>query len=166
MHKKRGPLLAAPGSGIPDDGSECPRRSMNTAFSLVSFSFPDPVPVISECLKFLEAAKLQVLISVCEYTKLNPDMVGCHHVYSKKMAQFSAMNESTENLRLLKFGQQIEKLCKERDLSIPDLAHLMETDYSWLSKIIKGQVDLRLSTAWRIADALQVDVKDLFQGKK
>lgn len=42
--KKRGPLLCAPGSGIPDDESEYPRRSVSTALTssiLLVFQTPD-----------------------------------------------------------------------------------------------------------------------------
>ena len=76
------------------------------------------------------------------------------------------MNYANGNRELIEFGQRIETLCKQRGLSIPDLANLMETDYSWLNKIVNGKVDVRISTIHRIAMALEVDITELFKRKK
>lgn len=61
------------------------------------------------------------------------------------------------------FGKHITQLRKERELSIHQLAHASDLEYSHVQRIEKGKVNVELSTILRLAQGLQVDPGTLLQ---
>lgn len=72
------------------------------------------------------------------------------------MASSSIMNRFCENL---------ERIRQERGLTQSDLADLLGTKQSGVSRLLNGGEDVTLSRCERIAEMLQVDVKELIFGE-
>lgn len=60
------------------------------------------------------------------------------------------------------FGKNVEKYRKETGLSYRELAQKCDVDHSNISKIEKGEVDLRISTIQELAKGLRISPKELF----
>ena len=63
--------------------------------------------------------------------------------------------------RQQQLGERIRTLREERHLLQRELASQAGIPVRTLGRIERGEVDVRLSTLCKIADALQLDVKDL-----
>lgn len=61
-----------------------------------------------------------------------------------------------------KFGLKIKELRKQRGLSQEKLANLAEIDRTYLPTIEKGERNVSIEVADKLAKALGVTVKDLF----
>ena len=61
-----------------------------------------------------------------------------------------------------KFGLKIKELRKERGLSQEKLAHLAEIDRTYLPSIEKGERNVSIEIVERLANALNIKIKDLF----
>lgn len=69
----------------------------------------------------------------------------------------------TTNISYVKsFGTHLRKKRKEQKISMETLAHLCEMEYSQISRIELGQINTSISTVKKIADALNIEVKELF----
>lgn len=66
--------------------------------------------------------------------------------------------ENTSNL----FGENLSKIRKAKGLSLRKLAVLAEMEHHQILNIEKGG-DLRLSTLYKLAKALEVSPKDFFE---
>ena len=62
----------------------------------------------------------------------------------------------------LAFGKNVEKYRKILGLSYRELAQKCDVDHSNISKIEKGEVDLRISTIQELAKGLRISPKELF----
>ncbi|WP_336731772.1 helix-turn-helix domain-containing protein [Chryseobacterium sp. VD8] len=60
------------------------------------------------------------------------------------------------------FGKRIEKFRKESGLSYRELAQKCDVDHSNISKIEKGEVDVRISTIQELAKGLEIHPQELF----
>lgn len=60
------------------------------------------------------------------------------------------------------FGKRVEEFRKKLNLSYRELAQKCDVDHSNISKIEKGEVDLRISTVQELAKGLDVHPKILF----
>lgn len=60
------------------------------------------------------------------------------------------------------FGETLKRLRLERDLSYRKMSQRCEIDYSDISKIGKGGVNIQLSTIFELAKALEVAPRELF----
>lgn len=60
------------------------------------------------------------------------------------------------------FGKRVEELRKNLGLSYRALAQKCDVDHSNISKIEKGEIDLRISTVQELAKGLEVHPKELF----
>lgn len=60
------------------------------------------------------------------------------------------------------FGKKVEKFRKKLGLSYRELAQKCDVDHSNISKIEKGEVDLRISTIQELAKGLGIHPKELF----
>ena len=67
-----------------------------------------------------------------------------------------------KNEYLIYFGSQIQKLRKERELSQENLALLCGLDRSYIGGVERGERNISLINIQKIAKALGVKVKDLF----
>lgn len=61
-----------------------------------------------------------------------------------------------------KFGQKIAQLRKDRGLTQADLAFETSISTSYMSAIENGITDSTISTAKRVAKALEIDINELF----
>jgi len=58
-------------------------------------------------------------------------------------------------------GAKVKALRISKGIYVRDLGKMCNTDYSNLSRFENGQVNIKLLTLKSIADALEVDIKDL-----
>lgn len=65
----------------------------------------------------------------------------------------------------LAFGKRVEKFRKSLGLSYRQLAQKCDVDHSNISKIEKGEVDLRISTIYELSKGLEVHPQELFNFK-
>ncbi len=65
----------------------------------------------------------------------------------------------------LAFGKRVEKYRKSLGLSYRQLAQKCDVDHSNISKIEKGEVDLRISTIYELSKGLEVHPQELFNFK-
>jgi transcriptional regulator with XRE-family HTH domain len=65
----------------------------------------------------------------------------------------------------LAFGKRVEKFRKSLGLSYRQLAQKCDVDHSNISKIEKGEVDIRISTIYELSKGLEVDPQELFNFK-
>lgn len=65
----------------------------------------------------------------------------------------------------LAFGKRVEKFRKILGLSYRQLAQKCDVDHSNISKIEKGEVDIRISTIYELSKGLEVDPQELFNFK-
>jgi transcriptional regulator with XRE-family HTH domain len=62
---------------------------------------------------------------------------------------------------LIKFGKHLEKLRKQRKLSIRQLAYSSDLEYSQVQRIEKGKVNLALSTLIALSEGLEIKPQQL-----
>jgi len=67
-----------------------------------------------------------------------------------------------EQEAILALGKKIRLLRKERKLSMQTLANIAEIELSQIHRIELGKINPRFTTILKIANALSVEVKDLF----
>ncbi len=70
-------------------------------------------------------------------------------------------NTNTEFVIL--FGENLRKIRKSKKMSMEQLAHQSNTEYSQISRIEKGQINTSISTAKILADSLGIEVYELFR---
>jgi transcriptional regulator with XRE-family HTH domain len=63
---------------------------------------------------------------------------------------------------LISFGTRVRALRQERNLSQEELAHLAGVDRTYVGGIERGERNLSLLNVKRLADALGLSPKDLF----
>jgi DNA-binding XRE family transcriptional regulator len=63
------------------------------------------------------------------------------------------------------FGDQVRRLRQEKGLSMREFALQADLEYSQLSKIERGVINTTISSAFNLAEALDVHVKELFDFK-
>lgn len=61
-----------------------------------------------------------------------------------------------------KFGKKIKELRKQKGLSQEKLANLAEIDRTYLPTIEKGERNVSIEIVEKLATALEVKIKDLF----
>jgi len=72
----------------------------------------------------------------------------------------------TDKIKFQKeFGKQIEKFRTQKDLSYRQLAQRCDIDHSNISKIEKGEINIRLSTILELAKGLEIQPHKLFDFK-
>lgn len=76
------------------------------------------------------------------------------------------MTQDAEHEQLIKAGRRIRAAREGRGLNLHELARLSGISASALSLIETGQRDLRLTTLYRIADALRVGADDLLEDQE
>ena len=76
--------------------------------------------------------------------------------YSLHFLKFEAMNIKE------KFGRKIKELRKEKNISQEKLANLAEIDRTYLPTIEKGERNVSIEVVEKLAKALGVRIKDLF----
>ncbi|GMN06303.1 hypothetical protein MTsPCn5_16920 [Croceitalea sp. MTPC5] len=64
------------------------------------------------------------------------------------------------------FGKRLQQLRKSKELSYRKMSTMCDIDYSDISKIEKGQVNIQLSTILELSKALEVEPKEFFEFNK
>ena len=65
---------------------------------------------------------------------------------------------------LIKFGQRVRQLRKEKNLSQEDLAFKADLHRTYIGMIERAEKNITLVNIEKIAKALNVDIKELFNG--
>lgn len=60
-----------------------------------------------------------------------------------------------------KLGEKIKSLRKKKKLTLSSLCYKNGIEPSTVSRVEKAQVDVKLSTLLKIADALEIEINDL-----
>lgn len=68
-----------------------------------------------------------------------------------------------KNRYLVLIGSNIRKYRKEKNLTIEELGLECGIDKSNLAPIEKGNINVTIGTLTRISEALQIDLKELFE---
>jgi len=79
------------------------------------------------------------------------------------MFQIRNMNIHRDNEFLRKFGKNLRRIRQEGKLSQEALSDKAEVPRSQIARIERGEVNPTINTLKRIADALGIDVYQLFQ---
>lgn len=72
------------------------------------------------------------------------------------------MRKNIDTVFVKSFGLQLRAKRKDKKMSMEQLAHLCAMEYSQISRIELGQINTSINTVKKIADALEIEVKDLF----
>ena len=67
---------------------------------------------------------------------------------------------------VLDLGKRLATIIKQKGLKQRDVAYEAELDVENLRKYIKGKQEMKVSTLHRIAEALNVEIGDLFRKGK
>ena len=71
------------------------------------------------------------------------------------------MNNTRNEKLLKKFGQNLQRIRKEKNLSLRGLAEIAEVDFSQIHRIEKGENNPTLTTILVISKALEIDPSEL-----
>lgn len=77
---------------------------------------------------------------------------------------FWGMNKIRDEKMMLKFGQRVKQLRKERNMSQDDLAYACDVEKTQIYRIEGGKINTTLSTLVALANAFELSLKDLFEG--
>jgi len=72
------------------------------------------------------------------------------------------MSEISPEMLQAAIGKKIAELRNQHNYSLRELALLADIEHHQLVNIEKGRVDMRMSTLLKIANALKIELKDLF----
>lgn len=72
------------------------------------------------------------------------------------------MNSFHHSNYLIKLGNNIRRIRKQKGLTMEGLAHEIEMEYRQLGRIERGEINTTVLSLLKIATALKVSVKDLF----
>jgi transcriptional regulator with XRE-family HTH domain len=72
------------------------------------------------------------------------------------------VNYSREEDFIKNFGKNLSGMRKERKLSQEELAFKCELEYSQISRIERGVINTSISNVYKIAKALEIHPRDLF----
>ncbi len=70
----------------------------------------------------------------------------------------------TDSEILKKFGEHVRQLRKQKDISQEELAHRADLHRTYIGMIERAEKNITLLNIEKIAKALQVSIKDLFNG--
>ena len=69
---------------------------------------------------------------------------------------------SKEKDAVVAFGKKVRLLRKERKMSMQLLANIAEIELSQIYRIETGKINPKLTTILKIAEALEVEIRELF----
>ena len=72
------------------------------------------------------------------------------------------MKYSVHKAGLKAFGQRLRQLRKSRKLSQEELAWKADSELSQISRMERGVINTSLSQAFKVAEALEISLKELF----
>lgn len=72
------------------------------------------------------------------------------------------MRKDVEIDSIIEFGKNLRLIRKSKGISMEKLANLADFEYSQISRIELGQINTSLDTVFKLARALSIDAKELF----
>jgi transcriptional regulator with XRE-family HTH domain len=75
------------------------------------------------------------------------------------------MRKDVEIDSIIEFGKNLRLIRKSKGISMEKLANLADFEYSQISRIELGQINTSLDTVFKLAKALSIDAKELFDFK-
>lgn len=72
------------------------------------------------------------------------------------------MRKEVEIDSIIEFGKNLRLIRKSKGISMEKLANLADFEYSQISRIELGQINTSLDTVFKLARALSIDAKELF----
>ena len=75
------------------------------------------------------------------------------------------MRKDVELDSIIEFGKNLRLIRKSKGISMEKLANLADFEYSQISRIELGQINTSLDTIFKLAKALSIDAKELFDFK-
>jgi len=76
------------------------------------------------------------------------------------------VNKHDHHLFTKALGKHLRHIRKEKGLSMEQLAYKAEMEYRQLGRIERGEVSATVVTLLRLAEALEVDIKEFFNFNK
>lgn len=73
------------------------------------------------------------------------------------------MNNNRDIDFIKRFGKNLRKIRKDKNMSQEKLALIADTSRSQIARIERGEINPTLTTINRFAEALQIDIQYLFQ---
>jgi transcriptional regulator with XRE-family HTH domain len=71
--------------------------------------------------------------------------------------------DSKQNI-LIKFGERVREIRKEKGLSQEELAHKADLHRTYIGMIERAEKNITLVNIEKIANALEISIKDIFNG--
>lgn len=72
------------------------------------------------------------------------------------------MRKAVNEIFIKEFGENLRRIRLNKKLSMQTLAHIINVEYSQISRIELGKINTTISTAYEIAKALEVPLNELF----
>ncbi len=72
------------------------------------------------------------------------------------------MRKEVDKEAIIRFGKHLRKVRESKGFSMEKLAAISSFEYSQISRIELGQINTSLDTVFKLAKALDVNPKDLF----
>jgi len=63
---------------------------------------------------------------------------------------------------IIQFGVNLRKIRESKNISMHTLAYTTNIEYSQISRIERGIINTSIGVAYEIAQALEIDIKELF----
>lgn len=73
------------------------------------------------------------------------------------------MNNNRDIYFIKRFGKNLRKIRKDKNMSQETLAIHADTSRSQIARIERGEINPTITTINRFAEALQIDIQNLFQ---
>lgn len=80
--------------------------------------------------------------------------------------QKEILSEKEANLFKKKFGKRVREIRNQKGFSQLDLASILNIDKTSISRLENGRVNVKLTTAVKLAIALEVDLPSLYEFEK
>ena len=75
------------------------------------------------------------------------------------------VNYKRNNKYLIAFGKHLRQLRKQKGVSMEELALQADVEYTQIANIERGKINTTISTVLAVAEALDVEVSELFRFK-
>lgn len=83
------------------------------------------------------------------------------YIFFSTIHQFVLMNNLRDEKALIKLGNHIRKIRKEKNMTMMDLAYESDIEYKQVCRIEKGETNATVSTLLAIAKGLQINISDI-----
>ena len=88
------------------------------------------------------------------------------YCFIKAMTNFVFVKKSVNKEFIIKFGNNLRKIRESKKITMQALADTINVEYSQISRIERGVINTSIGLIYEIAQALNIDVKELFNFEK